>query len=119
MAKNLESSTVAPRLEKVSFTPAAKKGNAKECSNCHIIALISHAIKVILKILQASTSTENFQIFKLHLEKGEETEIKLSTSVESYKKEEKSRNASASLTMLKPLTVWITTSYGKFLKRWE
>ena len=53
MPENLESLAVAPRLEKVSFTPAPKKGNAKECSNYHIIALISHASKVMLKILQA------------------------------------------------------------------
>ena len=58
-------------------------------------------------------------MFKLDLEKAEETEIKLSTSVESYKKEEKSRNTSASLTMLKALNFWITTNCGKFLKRWE
>ena len=41
------------RLEKVSFTPIPKKGNAKECSNYHTIALISHASKIMLKILQA------------------------------------------------------------------
>ena len=35
------------------FIPVPKKGNAKECSNCHTIALISHANKVMLKILQA------------------------------------------------------------------
>ena len=52
MPENLESLAVAPRLEKVSLTPAPKKGNAKEYSNYHIIALISHAIKLMLKILQ-------------------------------------------------------------------
>ena len=40
-------------LKKVSFIPIPKKGNAKECSNYHTIALISHASKVMLKILQA------------------------------------------------------------------
>ena len=40
------------------FFPILKKGNAKECSNCHIIALISHTSKVMLKILQASTVHE-------------------------------------------------------------
>ena len=44
---------MATGLEKVSFIPGPKKGNAKECSNYHTIALISHASKVILKILQA------------------------------------------------------------------
>ena len=40
-------------MEKVSFYPNQKKGNAKECSNYHTIALISHASKIMLKILQA------------------------------------------------------------------
>ena len=63
----------------------------------------------------------NFQMFQLDLEKAEEPEIKLPTSVGSSKKQEISRktSTSASLTMLKPLTVWITTNCGKFLKRWE
>jgi len=50
---NLENSAVATGLEKISFIPIPKKGNAKECSNYHTIALISHASKVMLKILQA------------------------------------------------------------------
>ena len=101
------------------FIPIPKKGNAKECSNYHTIALISRASKVMLKILQARLQqwTMNFQMFKLVLEKAEEPEIKLSTSAGSWKKEESSRKTSISalLTMLKPLTVWITTNYGKFL----
>ena len=54
MPVNLENSIEATGLEKVSFHsfPIPKKGNAKECSNYHIIALISHASKVMLKILQ-------------------------------------------------------------------
>ena len=66
-----------------------KKGSAKECSNYCTIALISHASKVTLKILQArlnSTWTVNFQMFKLDLEKAEEPEIKLSTSFGLSKK---------------------------------
>ena len=60
-------------------------------------------------------------MFKLDLEKAEEPEIKLPTSTGSSKKQEKSGKTStyASLTTLKPLTVWITTNYGKFYKRWE
>ena len=53
MPATLENSAVATRLEKLVFIPIPKKGNAKECSNYHIIALISHTSKVILKILQA------------------------------------------------------------------
>ena len=53
MPANLENSTVATGLEKSVFIPIPKKGNAKECSNYCTIALISHASKVMLKILQA------------------------------------------------------------------
>ena len=53
MPANLENSTVATGLEKISFIPIPKKGNPKECSNCCTIALISHASTVMLKILQA------------------------------------------------------------------
>ena len=60
-------------------------------------------------------------MIKLDLEKAEEPEIKLPTSVGSYKKQEDYRKTSISnsLTTLKPLTVWITENCGKFLKRWE
>ena len=53
MPANLENSAVATGLAKVSFHPIPNKGNAKECSNYRTIALISHASKVMLKILQA------------------------------------------------------------------
>ena len=52
MQANLENSAVSPGLEKVSFVPIPKKDNAKECSNYHTTVLISHASKVLLKILQ-------------------------------------------------------------------
>ena len=53
MPASLENSAVATGLEKVSFIPIPKKGNAKECSNYCKIVLISHTSKVMLKILQA------------------------------------------------------------------
>ena len=53
MSANLENSSMTTGLEKVIFIPIPKKGNAKECSNYHTTALISHASKVMLKILQA------------------------------------------------------------------
>ena len=101
------------------FIPNPKKGNAKECSNYHTIALISHASKVMLKILQARLQqymNRNFQMFKLDLEKAEELDIKLPTSTGSWKKQKSSRKTSISalLTMPKPLTVWITINCGKF-----
>ena len=97
-------------MKRSVFIPIPKKGNAKECSNCRTIALISHASKVMLKILQArfqQYETVNFQMLKLDLEKAEKPEIKLPTSVGSSKKQGNSRkiSTSASLTRLKPLTV--------------
>ena len=53
MPANLENSAVTTGLENVSFIPISNKGNAKECSNYRTIALISHASKLMLKILQA------------------------------------------------------------------
>ena len=53
MPANLENSAVAIGLETSVFIPVPKKGNAKECSNYRTTALISHASKVMLKILQA------------------------------------------------------------------
>ena len=78
----------------------------------------------MLKILQAifnSTWIVSFQMFKLVIEKVEDSEIKLTTSAGSLKKQESSRKTSTSalLTMPKPLTVWITINCEKFLKRWE
>ena len=95
------------------FIPIPKKGNAKECSDYHTTALISHASKVMLKILQARLQHYvKLELFKLDLEKAEEREIKLPTSVGSSKKQESPRKTSTSalLTMPKPLTVWITTN---------
>ena len=124
MLANLQNSAVATGWKRSVFIPIPKKGNAKESSNYRTIALISHASKVMLKILQPdfnSTWTVKFQMFKLDLEKAEEPEIELPTSVGSSKKQESSRKTSASalLTMPKPLTLWITTNGGKFFKRWE
>ena len=118
MPANLENSAVATGLEKV-FIPIPEKGNAKEFSNYHTITLISHASKVMLKILQARLQqymNRDFQMFKLVLEKAEDPEIKLLTSAGSWRKEESSRRTSISplLTMPKPLTVWITINCGKF-----
>ena len=94
MPADLENSAVATGLEKVRFIPIPKKRNAKECSNYHTIALVSHTSKVMLKILQAGFSNTwmvNFQMFKLVLEKAEEQEIKLTISTGSSKKQDSSR----------------------------
>ena len=101
------------------FIPIPKKGNAKEYSNYRTIALISHASKVMLKILQARLQqymNHELPDVQLVLEKAEEPEIKLPTSVGSWKKQETSRKTSISalLTLPKPLTVWITINCGQF-----
>jgi len=92
------------------FIPLPKKSNAKECSNYCTIVLISHASKVMLKILQARLQqymNGELSDVQAGLEKAEEPEIKLPTSTGSLKKQESSRKTciSALLTMLKPLTV--------------
>ena len=120
MPANLENSAVATGVEMVSFHSNPKKGSAKECSNYHTIALISHTGKVILKILQARLQRYvncELPLFKLVLEKAEEPDIKLPTSAGSWKKQEssiKKTSISALLTIPKPLTVWITINCGKF-----
>ena len=93
--------------------------NGKEHSNYRTTALMSHASKVMLKILQARIQqymNRELPMFKLVLEKAEEPETKLPTSAGSSKKQESSRKTSASalLTVPKPLTVWITINCGKF-----
>ena len=121
---NLKNSAVATDWKRSVFIPVPKKGNAKECSNYHTIALILHASKVMLKILQARLQqymSHELPDVQAGFRKGRGTEIKLPTSAGSLKKLEGSRKTSISalLTMPKPLTMWITINCGKFWKRWE
>ena len=121
MPANLENSAVATRLKKLVSIPISKKGNAKECSNYRTIALISHARKVMLKILQARLQqyvNRELPDVQAGFRKGGGIRIKLPTSAGSWKKQESSRKASISalLTMPKPLTVWSTINCGKFWK---
>ena len=123
-ASKVRNSAMATGLEKVSVHLIPKKGNAKECSNFCTIVLISHTSKILLKSFKIGFSsiwTENFQMRKLGFKEAEEAEIKLPTFVGSQRKQRsfKKTSTSASLTTLMPLTVWITTNCGKFLKRWE
>ena len=79
------------------FISILKRGNAKECSNYHTIALFSQASKVLLKILKLGFSsmwTKNFQMYQLRLERAEESEIKLPTFVGSQIKQGNSRKTS-------------------------
>ena len=101
------------------FTPIPKKGNAKECSNYHIIALISHAGKRMLKILQARLQqyvNHELPDVQAGFRKGRGTRDQIANIRWIIKKQESSRKTSISalLTMPKPLTAWITINCGKF-----
>ena len=82
MPANLENSAKAKNLKKSVFIPITKKGKAKKYSGYCTIELISHASKVMLK----QYWTEDFQMYKLDLEKAEEQEIKLPKYAGSQKK---------------------------------
>ena len=115
---------MATGLERLVFNSIPKKGNAKVCPKYCTIALISHASKVMFKILQARLQQSmNCELSDVQVgfRKAEEQEIILPTWVESPKKQESSRKTSISalLTMPKPLTVWITINCAKLSKRWE
>ena len=118
MPANLENSAVATGLEKVSFHSNPIERQCQRMLNYHTIALISHASKVMLKILQARLQQYvNCELPDLQAGfKAEEPEIKWPTSAGSSKKQQISRKASISalLTRPKPLTVWITINCGKF-----
>ena len=106
------------------FIPIPKKGNSKECSSYCTIALISHASKVMLKILQARLQqymNHELPNVQAGFRKGRGTRDQLPTSTGTSKKPENSRKSSIYVlfTMPKPLTVWITINCGEFLKRWE
>ena len=104
--------------KKSVFIPIPKKGNAKECSNYHTIALISHASRVMLKILQARLQQYvNRELLDVQagFRKGRGTRYQIANICWIIKK----TSISALLTMPKPLTVWITINCGKFWKTWE
>ena len=81
------------------FIPLTNKVNDEECSHYRTIALISHTNKVMLKLLQARLQ-QYFQIFKLDIEKAEEPEIKLPTTVGSLKKQENSKKKTSTFALL-------------------
>ena len=110
MPANLENSAVATGLEMSVFIPIPKKGNAKECSNYCKIALISHASKVMLKILQARIQqymNRELSDVQAGFRKGRGTIDQTANIIGSQKKLENSRKTSTSvlLTLPKPWTV--------------
>ena len=102
------------------FIPMSKKGNAKECSNYHTIALISHASKVMLKILQAMLQqyvSHELPDVQASFRKGRGTRDQIANIcwiIQKAREFQKKTSISALLTIPKPLTVWITTNCGKF-----
>ena len=115
------------------FIPIPKKGNAKECSNYHTIALISHTSKVMLKIFQAKLQqymNRELPDVQAGFRKGRGTRDQIANIRWIIKKaREFQKNIYfcfidkafdfLALTKPKPLTVWITINCGKFSKRWE
>ena len=101
-----------------------RRANAKECSNYHTYALISHASKVMLKILQARLQQYmNWELpdVQARFRKGRGISDQIANICWIIEKaiEFQKNIYFCLLTMPKPLTVWITTNFGKFLKRWE
>ena len=96
-----------------------KKGNAKECSNYHTKALISHANKIMLKIFQARLQQYmNHELPDVEAgfrkDRGARDQIANICWIIEKAREFQKTSISALLTMPKPLTVWITINCGKF-----
>ena len=124
MPAHLENSAVATGLEKVSFHSNPKERQCQICSNYCTIALISHTSKVMLKILQARFQqyvNRELPDVQAGFRKGRGIRDQIANICWIIKKQESSRKTSISalLTMPKPLTLWMTINYGKFLERWE
>ena len=125
-ASNISNYCISKRVKynKPVFIPIPKEDNPKECSNYHTIALISHASKVVLKILQARLQphvNRELPDVQAGFRKGRGTRDQIVNIRGSSKKQESSRKTSipALLTMPMPLTVSITINCGQFWKRWE
>ena len=107
-----------------AFIPIPKKGNAKERSNYYTIALISHASKVMLKILQARLQQymkQELPDVQAEFRKGRGTRDKIPNICWVIKKQGSSRRTSTSALLTTPnsLTLWVTINCGKFWKTWE
>ena len=101
-----------------TFIPFPKKGNAKECSNYHTVALISHTSKVMLKILQARLQqymNHEIPYVQAGFRKGRGARDQIANICWVI---EKAREFQITIyfcfIILKPLTVWITINCGKF-----
>ena len=123
MPAHLENSAVAQDWKRSVFILIPKKGNAKECSNYHTISLISHASKVMLKILQARLQQYvNCELpdVQAGFRKGRGTRDQIANICWII---EKAREFQKNIYFCfidytKPF-LWITANCGKFFKRWE
>ena len=124
MPANMGNSAVATGPEKSIFIPIPKKGNAKGCSNFCTIAVTSHVNKRILKILQSRLQqymNQDLPDVPAEFRRGRESSNQIANIcwiIEKAREFQKT-STSASLTMLKALTMWITANCGKFFNRWE
>ena len=106
------------------FIPIPKKGNTKECSNYHTIALMPHARKIMLKILQArlqqyvNRELPDVQAGFRKVRASREQIANIHWIIKKAREFQKT-SISALLTIPKPLAVWITINCGKFWKRWK
>ena len=119
MPANLEYSAVATGLKNVSFIPIPKKGNAKECSNYCTTALISHASKIMLKILQARLQqymNHELPDVQAGFRKGRGTRDQIANirSIIEKAREFQKNIYLCFIDYAKALTVWITINCGKF-----
>ena len=119
MSVNLENSAVATGLEKVSFHSNPKERQCQRMSNYHTVALISHARKVMLKILQARLQqylSHELPDVQAGFRKGRGTRDQIANICWII---EKAREFQKNIyfwfiDMLKPLTVWVSINCGKF-----
>jgi len=120
MPANLKTQHWPQDWKRSVFIPISKKVNTKECSNYRTIALISHASKVMLKILQARLQqyvNHELPDVQAGFRKGRGTRDQIANIcriIEKARQFQKKTSISALLTMPKPLTVWITINCGKF-----
>ena len=123
MPANLENSAVATGLERSVFIPIPKKGNARECSNYLTIVFISHASKVMLKILQDRLQqyvSQELPDVQVGFRKGRGTRDQIASIywiIEEAR--ELQENIYFCFIDYAKTFVWITTNCGKFLTRWE
>ena len=101
------------------FIPIPKKSNAKECSNYHTIVFISHASKVMLKTVQARLQqymNQELPVVQVVFRKNRGMRDQIANICWIIENQGNSRKSStsASLSVLKPLAVWIATNCGKF-----